>query len=368
MANRSRLFIATRKGLFTAERGNAGWSITQAEFLGQTLSLVHADAKAGTVYAAFNHGHFGVKLHRSDDGGKTYAEVATPTYPELPPGEKPIVDDMGRTIPNTTQQIWALTDDGKGRLWCGTIPGGLFSSDDRGASWQLNRALWDRPERKKWMGGGADYPGLHSICIDPRDHRRMYIAVSTGGVWSTTDRGGTWQLGGKGIRADYMPPELAFDPAVQDVHCMVLCPANPDVLWVQHHNGIFRSTDGAATWSEIKAEPSSFGFAVAVHPDDADTAWFVPGMSDQQRIAPSGKVVVTRTRDGGKSFDVLTRGLPQTHAYDITLRHSLDIAPGAKSLAFGTSTGSLWVTDDQGDNWQTVANHLPPIYAVRFEK
>lgn len=367
MAKSPRLFVATRKGLFTVERGGAGWAISQSEFLGQTLSLVHADGKTGTVYAAFNHGHFGVKLHRSDDAGKTYKEVATPKHPELAPDEKPITDAMGRTIPTTTQQIWAFAQDGKGRLWCGTIPGGLFSSDDKGATWELNRSLWDRPERKKWLGGGADYPGLHSICIDPRDPRRVFVAVSTGGVWSTTDRGVTWQLLGKGIRAAYMPPEQAYDPAMQDVHCMVLCPSNPDHLWVQHHNGIFRSTDAARSWTEISVEPSSFGFAVAVHPSDPNTAWFVPGMSDQQRIAPSGKVVVTRTRDGGKKFDVLTRGLPQAHAYDITLRHSLDITADAGSLAFGTSTGSLWVSNDQGDSWQTIANHLPPIYAVRFE-
>jgi photosystem II stability/assembly factor-like uncharacterized protein len=144
-------------------------------------------------------------------------------------------------------------------------------------------------------------------------------------------------------------------------------PAAPDYLWAQHHNGIFRSTDDSASWQEITAAaPSLFGFAVAVHPRDPDTAWFVPGHSDQKRIPVSGRVVVTRTRDGGRTFDVLTSGLPQRHAYDLVFRHCLDIDSTGDVLAFGSTTGSLWATDDAGDSWQTVTNHLPPVYCVRF--
>ncbi len=279
---------------------------------------------------------------------------------------------MGRTIPNTLQRIWALQNGGpnqNGRLWCGTIPGGLFRSDDEGQSWQLVRSLWDHPDRKQWLGGGADWPGIHSVCVDPRDARSVAVGVSSGGVWATGDYGATWNCRATGMRAAYMPPERAYDPNVQDPHLIVQCRAQPDCLWAQHHNGIFRTTDAGRSWSEIPAAgPSTFGFAVAVHPDDPDTAWFVPAIKDEKRIPAEGRVVVTRTRDGGRSFDVLSRGLPRQHAYDITYRHALDIDSAGRTLAFGSTTGSLWVSEDQGDSWQTVGEHLPPIYCVRFEK
>jgi hypothetical protein len=156
-------------------------------------------------------------------------------------------------------------------------------------------------------------------------------------------------------------------PADADVHCLVQCAAHPDAYWVQHHNGIFRSVDGAQRWTEIeRVEPSSFGFAVAVHPGQPDAAWFVPGLSDEHRIPPSGQVVVTRTRDGGRTFETLRRGLPQHHAYDLTYRHALDIDRTGNRLAFGTTTGSVWISEDQGDSWTTISEHLPPVYAVRF--
>jgi photosystem II stability/assembly factor-like uncharacterized protein len=171
------------------------------------------------------------------------------------------------------------------------------------------------------------------------------------------------------MRAEFMPPERQFDPGIQDAHLVAQCRAKPDVMWVQHHNGIFRSTDAAASWSEITdVKPSAFGFAVASHPGDPETAWFVPAVKDEKRYPMDGRVVVNRTSDGGKSFETLTRGLPQQHAYDLVFRHALDIDESGERLAFGSTTGSLWVTEDGGDQWQTVSTNLPPIYAVRFEK
>ncbi|HEY7215268.1 MAG TPA: exo-alpha-sialidase, partial [Thermoanaerobaculia bacterium] len=236
-------------------------------------------------------------------------------------------------------------------------------------SWELNRPLWDNPDRQKWFGGGADIPGLHSVCVDPRDSRRVLVGVSCGGAWLTEDGGATWTCRAQGMRAEYMPPERQFDPVIQDPHIVVQCREEPEKLWAQHHNGIFRTTDGAGSWQEIEdVPPSAFGFAVAVHPQDGDTAWFVPAIKDERRIPVDGKVVVTRTRDGGRSFEVLREGLPQEHAYDLTFRHALDIDGSGDRLAFGSTTGSLWVTEDQGDHWQTVSTHLPPVYCVRFAR
>jgi photosystem II stability/assembly factor-like uncharacterized protein len=265
---------------------------------------------------------------------------------------------------------WALEAGGKdepGVLWCGTIPGGLFRSADRGESWELNLALWNHPARKEWFGGGYDFPGIHSICVDPRDSRRLTVGISCGGVWATTDGGASWTCRTEGMFADYMPPEQRGAPHVQDPHRMVQCRAAPDCFWVQHHNAVFRSTDGALTWQEVPhAKPAVFGFAVAVHPHRPEVAWLVPAVKDECRVPVDAKVVVARTRDGGETFEVLRQGLPQDRAYDLVYRHALDVDDSGDRLAMGSTTGSLWVSEDQGDSWTAVSSHLPPIAAVRF--
>lgn len=366
-----RIYVATRKGLFTVDRAGPRWRIARTAFLGDNVSMVLPDARSRKIYAALEHGHFGVKVQRSHDGGDTWEECATPTYPPAPEGTVD-ADSFGKPIPWRLVRIWALETghpSEPGVLWCGTIPGGLFRSGDAGSSWDLVRPLWDHPKRKAWFGGGADLPGIHSICVDPREGRCVRVGVSCGGVWATTDGGQSWDCRATGMWAAYMPPEGRDDPNIQDPHRVVQCAAQPDCLWAQHHNGIFRSTDGAASWHEVTpVSPSAFGFGVAVHPRDPETAWFVPGIKDELRIPVEGKVVVTRTRDGGKTFTTLRQGLPQEHAYDLTYRHALDVNASGEALAFGTTTGSLWVSDDQGDSWQSVSEHLPPIYCVRFEK
>jgi hypothetical protein len=203
--------------------------------------------------------------------------------------------------------------------------------------------------------------------VDPRNSRRVWAGVSIGGIWFTEDGGESWELRGNGMRAEYAPPEQTHDPGVQDVHRLVQCPAAPHRMWVQHHNGIFVSSDEGKTFKEItEVEPSSFGFAVAVHPREPETAWFIPEIKDEKRVPREGKLVVTRTRDGGKSFDLLTNGLPQSHAYDIVYRHAFAVNSNGDDLAFGSTTGGLWVSEDQGESWSCVTHTLPPVYAVQF--
>jgi photosystem II stability/assembly factor-like uncharacterized protein len=363
----STLLVCTRKGLFVVEGEGASARITRSTFVGDNVSLAMVDRRDGSWYAVLDHGHFGVKLHRSGDRGETWTEIATPAYPPKPEGFED-KDMWGREREWATKNVWALeiAPDADGGLWCGTMPGGLFRSDDRGESWRLIEPLWRHPTRTKWNGGGADHAAIHSICVDPRDPQVVVVAVSSGGVWRTRDGGASWEPHTRGMKAGYVPPEQAEWPENQDPHRVVQCPSAPEVFWCQHHMGIWRSTDDLATWEPIEAQPSSFGFAVAVHPRDPHTAWFVPAHSDQKRAPIDGRVVVTRTRDGGKTFEVLREGLPQTHAYDLVFRHALAIADDGKSLAFGSTTGNLWVTADQGDTWREIAGHLPPIYAVRY--
>ncbi|HUR43889.1 MAG TPA: hypothetical protein VMZ01_07305 [Aestuariivirga sp.] len=362
------ILVSTRKGLFTLARESKGWAVRGVDFLADNVTLAVRDGRDGTSYAALNHGHFGVKLHRKLAGGG-WEEVAAPAYPEKPEGLVDL-DGWGKPVNWSTQLIWALEPGGpeeSGQLWCGTLPGGLFLSRDRGSSWELNRPLWDNPGRNKWMGGGADLPGIHSICVDPRSSKTLRVGVSCGGVWVTHDGGATWACKAEGMHYDHMPEGQADDPGTQDPHMLVQCQAAPDRLWVQHHCGIFVSRDGSESWQEIKnVPPSSFGFGVAVHPRDPDTAWFVPGIKDEKRIPVDGKLVVTRTRDGGKSFDVLRRGLPQEHSYDLVFRHALAVDESGDRLAFGSTTGGVWVSEDQGDSWQNVSHTLPPVHAVRF--
>jgi hypothetical protein len=362
------LYVSTRKGLFTVARSSAGWAVTAADFLGDNVTLALADQRDGRRYAALDHGHFGVKVHRSTAAGG-WEEIATPTYPPKPEGL--VENDMwGRPLPWSTVRIWALQpggDNEPGTLWCGTLPGGLFKSTNHGTTWHLQEALWHHPRRAQWMGGGADLPGLHSICVDPRNAQRVCIAVSTGGLWMTEDGGACWTQRGEGMRADHVPPELTHDPIAQDVHALAQCPTAPDRMWVQHHNGIFISSDEGRTFREITGvEPSTFGFAVVVHPRDPDTAWFVPEIKDEKRIPAAGKLVVTRTRDGGRTFQTLSHGLPQSHAYDVVYRHALAVDRTGSRLAFGSTTGGVWVSEDQGDTWAMVTHTLPPVYAVQF--
>ena len=361
------LHVGTRKGLFVVDGSGPNARVVAEHFLGDNVNLTLTDPRDGTWYAVLDHGHFGTKLHRSHDHGTTWTEVGVPAYPTKPEGFVDI-DMWGKDRDWALMGIWALEPalDRDGALWCGTSPGGLFRSNDRGDTWEIVEGLWNMETRVLWNGGGLDQPAIHSICVDPRDPNTVVIAVSSGGVWRTTDTGATWKPHTKGMVVTYVPPEQAELPENQDPHCVVQSPSNPDVFWCQHHMGIWWSNNNLESWQPLHSEPSSFGFPVAVHPTQPHTAWFVPAHSDQKRAPIDGRVVVNRTRDAGRTFELLTNGLPQQHAYDLVLRHSLDIAADGNNLAIGSTTGNLWVTADQGDTWHEVASNLPPIYSVRY--
>src|SRR5579871_4185643 len=179
-----RLLIGTKKGVFELRRKQGEWSIIGTRFLGDPISMLLADPRDGTLYAAEALGHFGVKLQRSRDAGETWQEVVAPAFPKSD-ADGPSVSYLFCLEPGGAEQ--------EGWIWCGTIPAGLFLSKDRGETWAMNEALWDLPERKEWMGGGFDHAGVASICIDPRDTAHITVGVSTGGVWTSVDAGGHWR-------------------------------------------------------------------------------------------------------------------------------------------------------------------------------
>ena len=362
-----RAFLSTRKGLFELRRTGDDWGFGPIHFLGEPVSIALYDKRDGSLYAALNLGHFGVKLHRLDAGSASWTEIAAPAYPPKPDSG---VDGDTDPVEWTNRLIWSLEAGGQdqpGVLWAGTLPGGLFKSGDRGASWELVRALWDVPQRKEWFGGGYDVPGIHSICVDPRNSAHLLVGVSCGGVWRTEDGGASWHISATGMRADYMPPELNENEAVQDPHRIVRCAGAPDVLWCQHHNGMWRSSDNGLRWEEITDVPlSRFGFAVAAHPRDGGTAWFAPAEADQRRIPVDASLAVTRSSDGGLSFTALRQGLPQQHCYDLVYRHGLAVDDDGASLLMASTSGGVWTSPDGGDSWRTLSTTLPPVYAVCF--
>lgn len=354
------LILGTRKGLLLAERNARGWTVKSESHRGIPIPYAMIDPRTGALWASLSHGHWGQKMSRSKDNGGTWEEVPPPKYAESA--------EFKDGVPATLYYLWVIEPGGKdqpGRLYAGTAPGGLFQSDDDGDTFQLVESLWNHPSRKdQWFGGGLDQPGIHSVVVDPRNSKRVLIGISCAGVFETTDDGKTWASRNKGLKATFLPDpdaEIGHDP-----HFMTASESQPDMLWQQNHCGIFRSRDGAKSWEFVSQPngPAHFGFAVEVDPKDGNTAWVVPAISDEVRMAIDGALCVCRTEDGGKSWTAFRNGLPQSGCYDVVFRHGLD--QSGDRLAFGSTTGNVYVSDDRGESWQPVGNNLPPIYSVRF--
>ncbi len=382
------VLLGTRKGTFFIEKIAGRWRPRLVGHAGVGVNFFDRDPTTGTYWAALGHGHWGAKLSRSTDGGVTWKDAPQIRYPEgsrhyMPP--PPSETGPGEGAPTlkdaTLLKLWVMAFGPAGQIFVGTIPGGLFVSRDGGENFELNRPLWNHESRggdlfagtgngtTKWYGTpaaeGEFAPGIHSIAVDPKNPKRILVAISTAGVFESLDGGNSWRVRNKGLTMDYSPDPTA-EWAGHDPHALVLCPAQPNHVWQQNHCGVFTSSDSAASWRKVSHPHQGvhFGFPVAVDDADGRTAWVVPGVADSHRTAINGALFVAHTKDGGESWEQLRQGLPQEHAYDVVYRHALAIQ--GDLLAFGSTTGNVYVSEDRGHRWQAVANNLPPVYSVRI--
>jgi hypothetical protein len=294
-------------------------------------------------------------LRSSDDYGKTW------TNPQE--GNVRFPEDCGASLKNIWQICIGPEDQPK-TMYCGVEPAALFVSRDAGERWELVRGLFNHPHRPRWQPGNGGL-ALHTILLDPTDRQRMYIAISAGGVYRTDDGGATWQARNHGIRVAFHPEK--YPEFGQCVHKMVLHAARPDRIFLQHHWGLYRSDDRADSWQSISnGVPSDFGFAMLMHPRDPDCVYILPIESDEFRCTPDGRLRVYRTRNAGASWEPLIRGLPQKGAYETVLRDAMDtdrLDPAG--IYFGTRSGELFGSIDEGKSWKTILSGLPPVVCVK---
>lgn len=372
------LLVATRKGAFIlkSDKARRTWRTTGPMFFGHIVHHMVLDhrpnlqpgAKRGrTLLAATSTGHLGPTMSRSLDFGRSWKEAANPpAFPKAPAGQK------GRAVGHT---FWLTPGHASepGVWYAGTSPQGLFRSEDDGDTWAPVAGFNDNPMYAQWTGGEQDGtpdgPKLHSVIVDPRDARHLYIAMSSGGVFESRDRGATWAPLNAGVLADFRPDK--FPEFGQDAHCVRLHPLAPDVLYQQNHCGIYRLQRPAVKWARIgNAMPKKvgdIGFPLVLHPRDPATVWVFPmdGSSVWPRVSPGGKPAAYVTRNGGKSWTRQDKGFPRSNAWWTVKRQAMTRdAHAMVGLYVGTTQGEIWASRNDGASWACIARHLPEIYSV----
>ncbi len=363
------LLVGTRKGVFivsgTAHR--TSWAVSEPHFLGHIAQHVMLDPRnRQRLVLAISTGHLGPTVFHSDNLGATWTEATKP--PAFRTGEA-----LGRSL----KSVFWLTPghaDQPGRWYAGGSPQGLFSSDDGGDTWTTVDGWNDHPMWATW----AEWPEqntpdgsmLHSINVDPRDADHLYLGLSAGGVFESTDAGRNWVPLNAGCEAGFFPdpyPEFGHDP-----HCLRLHPLQPDRLYQQNHCGIYRMDRADARWvrvgNNMPADVGDIGFPIELHPREPDTAWVFPmdGTDVWPRTSPDGRPGVYVTRDAGESWTRGDTGLPRAAWF--TVKRQAMTVDNADSVGvyFGTTSGEVWASTDEGVTWACIAAHLPEIYSVEF--
>jgi photosystem II stability/assembly factor-like uncharacterized protein len=348
------LLVGTKKGLFVLEGEPGGtFDVRARAFAGEPVEYAMRDPRSGRLLASVTSAFYGPKVWHAEDADGEWTQAYALA---LPAGGEAVLE-----------RIWVMAageDDGS--LYAGGDPGVLFESRDGGATWELNRALWDHPTRPSWEPGGGGLC-LHSIVPWPGDPDRLALGISAAGVWLTDDRGRTWRRGNEGLVARYLPEEAPAESTTLCVHSMERAPKRPERLFMQFHGGVYRSDDAGASWTDVgEGLPSDFGFPLMVDPGDPDSAFVIPLRADHDRVTPDGRVRVYETRDAGATWSERGGGLPQRHAYLTVLRQAFT-GVGERTgleLYFGATSGDVFGSADAGATWSTVATRLPPVHSV----
>jgi len=348
------LLVGTRKGLFViAGEAGGAFRVAARAFAGETVEHALRDPRTGRVLASVTSDFYGPKLWYTDDPAGEWEQASGVALPEGGPA--------------ALVRIWVIVaGEADGTLYAGGDPGVLFESRDGGASWELNRGLWEHPTREQWQPGGGGLC-LHSIATWPGEPDRLAVAISAAGVWLSEDGGATWRRGNRGLKARYLPEETAEEPIPLCVHRLHRARSRPERMFLQFHGGVYRSDDAGQSWTDIAAGlPSDFGFPLALDPADPDSAYVIPLTADTDRVTPDSRVRVYETRDAGASWSARGDGLPQEHAYLTILREAFDSAGGgaALELYFGATSGDVFASGDAGASWATAASRLPPVLSI----
>ena len=355
MAERVALLVGTRKGLFVLDGDpkRETWNVRGPLCDGWPMHDAIYDAKSGAIFAGGGSNWYGPAVWRSHDLGETW----THSSEGLTCG-----DDAEKV---TT--IWSLAAGPGGEMYAGVEPAGLFRSGDGGSTWAHVEGLTNHPSRPEWQPGNGGLI-LHSIVPSPDDADRVWVGISSVGAFETSDGGESWSTRNKGVRAGFMPEGQQYPDFGQCVHKLVMAADGGEHLYQQNHCGVYRSTDGGRQWEEVTANglPTEFGFPMAAHPRDARTAWTIPMTEpDAGRFMIDGHAAVYRTTDGGDTWQKSTAGLPQDNAYISVLREAMAVdSLDPVGVYFGTSTGQLYGSRDEGRTWSIVADNLPAIWSV----
>jgi photosystem II stability/assembly factor-like uncharacterized protein len=362
------LLVGTRKGawLLAADSARQSWAVAGPAFLGHIVQHLVLDPRdRATLLLATKTGHLGPTVLRSTDLGRTWSEATRP--PAFRSG-----DSHGRSVKTV---FWLTPGHATepGVWYAGASPQGLFRSEDGGDTWSPVDGWNDHPRWGEWaewpdVEGTPDGSMLHSVIVDPRDPRHLYLGLSGGGVFESSDGGSDWAPLNAGCAADFLPdpdPEYGHDP-----HCVRQHPADPDRLYQQNHCGIYRIDRPSDRWVRIgekmPAEIGDIGFPIELHPRDPETAWVFPmdGTDVWPRTSPGGQPAAYVTRDGGSSWKRQADGLPSRAWYTVKRQAMTVDTADPVGVYFGTTSGEVWASADEGANWSRVAAHLPEIYSV----